>query len=128
MVARVIPALPTKRLNRRLLSTDAAAVREAQSDPLNYHGFIAVGTAAQMIRAGRQLLEAANNLTLPLLIIHGTDDRLTLAVASAQLYRRSRSDNKSLSLFKGMLHETFNETDGHQVIGRIIDFIDEQVQ
>lgn len=123
--ARILPMLPTKRLNRNLLYSDARRVREANDDPLNFHGFVRVGTAAQIVLAGRELLAVGSELVLPLLIVHGTDDRLTLAVASAKLYRRSRSTNKSLSLFKGMRHETFNEPDGRQVIDRIVDFIEE---
>ncbi len=125
IAARIVPMLPTKRLNRRLLYTDERLVREANEDPLNFNGFVRVGTAAQMVIAGRELLGVGSELVLPLLIVHGTDDRLTLAVASAKLYRRSRSKNKALSLYKGMRHETFNEPDGHQVMDRIVDFVEE---
>lgn len=125
VAARIVPMLPTKRLNRHLLYSDERLVREANEDPLNFHGFVRVGTAAQIVLAGRELLAVGSDLVLPLLIVHGTDDRLTLAVASAKLYRSSRSANKSLSLFKGMRHETFNEPDGRQVIDRIVDFIEE---
>ncbi len=125
LAARIAPMLPTKRLNRDLLYSDERRVREANEDPLNFHGFIRVGTVAQIVRAGRELLAIGSELVLPLLIVHGTDDRLTLAVASAKLYRSSRSSNKSLSLFKGMRHETFNEPDGRQVMDRIVDFIEE---
>ncbi|MBT8399986.1 MAG: lysophospholipase [Rhodothermia bacterium] len=127
VAARILPMLPTKRLNRKLLYSDERLVLEANEDPLNFHGFIRVGTAAQIVLAGRQLLAAGSELVLPLLIVHGTEDRLTLAVASAKLYRSSRSQNKSLSLFKGMRHETFNEPDGHQVMDRIVDFFEELV-
>lgn len=123
VAARFAPRLPTKRLDRRKLSTDAAYVAAANADPLNYHGLIPTVSAAQIVLAGRALLDRAALLSLPLLIIHGTDDRITMPEASADLYGCAASIDKSLNLYTGMRHETLNEPNGHVVHDRITDFI-----
>ncbi len=123
LLARLWPRLPTKRLDRRKLSADAAYVAASNKDPLNFHGRIATGTAAQIVIAGREMRHRAVELTRPLLIIHGTEDEVTMPEASADLYDHAPSDDKSLNLYPGLRHETLNEPNGHVVLDRIADFI-----
>ncbi len=126
LASRLFPLLPTKRLNRKLLSTDTAYVADAEADPLNYHGRVPVGTAAEMVISGRRLLAMGGGLNLPLLIVHGSADRMTSADASEELFRLASSRDKSLSFYNGMFHETLNEPLGHLVLARIGDFIEDR--
>lgn len=125
LVGRFFPTLPTVSLDRGGISHDPDVVQQAQDDPLGYHGRIPARTSAELVRAGRRIRARMDALALPVLIIHGTADRLTDPRGSALLYQHAASDDKTLSLFEGFYHETFNEPDGEQVIDEIGQWLDE---
>ncbi len=122
-LSRVLPRLGVKPLDRSLLSTNSEVATAFDNDPLTYRRAIHVRTAAEIIRVGAAALHNARDVTLPLLVVQGTDDRITSAEAAAELYRLAASDDKSISLFKGMYHETFNEPGGRRVLENMADFI-----
>ena len=123
----LLPTLPTTTLDRSGLSHDAAVVQQAEADPLNFTGRMPARTIAEMIRAGRYIRAHAARLTLPLLILHGTDDPIIAVRGSEELYQQAGSDNKTLSLFDGYLHETFNEPNGRIVLDTVTSWIEEQL-
>ena len=49
-------------------------------------------------------------LVLPLLLLHGDSDRLTSVHSSQLTFETARSTDKTLKIFKGLYHETMNET------------------
>ncbi|ARA92909.1 MAG: alpha/beta hydrolase [Bacteroidetes bacterium] len=125
VLGRILPGLPTLPLDRRGLSHDPEVVRQAEADPLNYHGATPAGTAAALLEAGRTVLDRAAHLTLPLLITHGTADPIADPQGSEALYERAGATDKTLSLFEGFYHEPFNEPDGRIVIDTLTDWLEE---
>jgi alpha-beta hydrolase superfamily lysophospholipase len=59
----------------------------------------------------RQMLE----ISLPILIMHGTADRLSDPNGSQMLYDGVSSRDKTLKLYDGFYHEIFNEP-GHEQV------------
>jgi len=125
ILGRFLPSLPTILLDRRLISRDPAVVAQAEADPLNYHGRILARTGAELLRAMRQIEAEGEKLMLPLLIFHGTGDRLTDPTASVDLYNRVRSTDKTLSLYERLFHETFNEPERAQVLEELTEWLEE---
>ncbi len=125
VLGRVLPGLPTLPLDRRGLSHDPEVVRQAETDPLNFHGATPAGTAAALLEAGRTVLDRAAHLTLPLLITHGTADPIADPRGSEALYDRAGATDKTLSLFEGFYHEPFNEPDGRIVLDTLADWLEE---
>jgi lysophospholipase len=54
-------------------------------------------------------------IKLPILIMHGTADRLCDPEGSQVLYERVSSKDKTLKLYDGFYHEIFNEPGREQV-------------
>ncbi|MHB8377904.1 MAG: alpha/beta hydrolase [Dehalococcoidia bacterium] len=121
---RIAPRLPLRRLAAADVSRDAEVVRAYDEDPLVYRGRMRAGLVAAMIRAVRRIDAGMEDVTLPLLIMHGTADALTEPEGSRELYGRARSADKTLKLYDGLYHEILNEPERAQVIGDIAGWLD----
>lgn len=127
VIGQLVPTLPTAKLDRRLISRDAAVVAETDRDPLYYRGGIPARTAAELFAAARHIRDHAERLTLPLLFIHGTADGLTDPSGSEACYARARSADKTLTLYPGLYHETFNEPEKDRVLSDLTGWLDEHL-
>lgn len=113
--ARVVPSSPTS-----VLSTDPAVVRAVDEDPLNDHQRLRVGMAQKMVELGRFVRAHADELKLPLLIIHGEDDVLTPPSGSHAMYALAGSPDKTLHTFPGLRHNLVDEIGHEAIIAEII--------
>ncbi len=93
------------------ISRDPRAVAAYKNDPL-VHGKISVRMGLGLIEAGARCSELANRLRLPILIQHGSEDRLADMNASVELYQRIASADRELEIYPGCYHEIFNELPG----------------
>lgn len=125
VVGRMLPRLPTLGIDRTLVSHDPQVVAQAQSDPLNFPGRIPARTGAELLAATHRIAVQMHQLTLPLLLIHGTADKITDPAGSTACYREASSDDKTLAYFPDFYHETFNEPGKQQVLDEISDWLNE---
>ena len=117
------PTLPTVRSPEGAISRDPDVVAEAEADPLNYHGRIPARTGAELLRVGDDVQGRLGELDLPFLVLHGTGDLLATPAWSQRLYDQARAADKTLRLYDGLYHETFNEPEQEQVLGDVHDWI-----
>jgi alpha-beta hydrolase superfamily lysophospholipase len=123
-IGRLAPRLPLIKLNAADVSRDPEVVRRYEDDPLVYHGRIRAGLAAAMARAAQRIERDAATITLPILIMHGTDDQLASPDASRALFGAVSSTDKTLKMYKGLHHEILNEPEQQQVIADITAWLD----
>jgi alpha-beta hydrolase superfamily lysophospholipase len=110
-------------LNPADLSRDPEVVRAYESDPL-VHGRISSRLAVSVLDAGEWALAHAAEFALPLLITHGSADRITSAEASREFARHVSGDS-TFRLWEGFYHETHNEPEKAQVLGFMADWLRE---
>lgn len=127
VIGAILPKLPTIRLDGTAVSRDPEVVKKYDSDPLNYRGGIPARTGAEFNRGVKQIQEQMEAITLPLLIMHGTADRLADPEGSKQLYERAQSKDKTLKLYEGFYHEILNEPEKETVMGDIVRWVDERL-
>ena len=96
-------------------------------DPLVHHGKLSARLIAELTAASRKALEEAPGIELPLLVMHGGDDKLTMPAGSRELYDKAGSTDKTLRLYPGLYHEIFNEPEKLEVIGEMLDWLDARV-
>jgi alpha-beta hydrolase superfamily lysophospholipase len=89
------------------LSRDPAVCEAYRKDPL-VHDRISAGAFFAVHHAGLHALEHASGLNQPLLIMHGTADRLTSCDASREFCEKSGAAFRS---WDGAYHELHNEPD-----------------
>jgi len=116
VLGRFLPTLPTVRSPQGSISRDASVVEEAMSDPLNYHGRTLARTGAELLRAGSTAQGRLHELKTPFLVLHGTADPLVPPAWSRRLYDRAAAPDKTLHLYDGLYHETFNEPEQDVVL------------
>ena len=115
LLSLLLPRLGITVLDASAISQDPAVVDAYVNDPLVYRGKITCRFGAEMIMTLRKLPSEIHKITLPVLIMHGTADRLGDPAGSRMLYERVSSEDKTLKLYDGFHHEIFNEP-GHQQV------------
>lgn len=124
-LSRVTPNLGTVRLDASTISRDPEVVRAYDEDPLNYRGKTRVRTAAEMLAAIEEVTARLGSLTLPLLILHGTADRLTGPAGARLIADRAGSTDVTLTLYDGWFHELHNEPERETVFAEIVRWLKE---
>jgi acylglycerol lipase len=118
-----LPLLPTLKLDSRAISRDPVIVSRYQTDPQVYHGRFPARTLAEILKAIAEIQFRAGELQVPLLILHGTRDRLTQVEGSKSLYAGASSSDKTLKLYDGFYHELLNEPEKDQIGAEIADWM-----
>lgn len=122
-----IPHTHVLTLKMEDFSRDPEWVTKLNADPLIAGESQPAATVAALARADERLDREFANITLPLLIIHGTDDRAALPKGSEQFYREAGSADKTLKLYDGFFHDPLNDVGKEQVIADIAAWIDERI-
>jgi acylglycerol lipase len=126
MMVNIYPAFTEKaELDSSAISRDKEEVRKYDADPFN-HGKITAGTFLGFFEAGKWALENANRLRTPLLIMHGTADKLTSPEGTKEFAARAPQTLVTSKLWEGFYHELHNEpeADRKQVMAYITGWLD----
>lgn len=127
VVGAWLPKVKTIKLDTKAMSRDPKVVEDYENDPLVYHGGTYARTGAELIRATKQIRANMEKFKLPVLIMHGTADRLTDPEGSKELERRAGSEDKRLELYNELYHELLNEPEQKQVMGDMLEWMEERV-
>lgn len=123
-VSHLAPHAHLLNLKEEDFSRDEAFVARLKSDPLGNH---APGTAqllAELIRADERLRAAFPSFSLPLLILHGTADRVAKPSGSQHFYDRAGSADKTLKLYEGHYHDLLNDLGKERVLADVLGWLD----
>jgi alpha-beta hydrolase superfamily lysophospholipase len=102
-------------------------VADYQADPLVFTGKIAAGLGAALFDAMDSFPERYPTLTLPVLVMHGTEDRLANIEGSRELERLASNADVTAHYYDGLYHEVFNEPEQERVLDDLVGWLDIQV-
>jgi alpha-beta hydrolase superfamily lysophospholipase len=119
----VAPGLPVQELDVNAISRDPAVVAAYNADPLVYHGKVPTGIGRALLQVGETMPQRAPALTAPLLVVHGSDDRLIPVEGSRRLVECVGSTDVTLKVYPGLYHEVFNEPERGQVLDDVVSWI-----
>ena len=119
VLSKLLPGLGVLKLDSSGVSRDADEVARYLNDPLNYSGALSVRLVAEMFRAMNTVQERAQEISLPMLILHGGADSMTSPRGSQFLYDNIASDDKWITIYRGLYHEIFNEPERLEVLAEI---------
>ena len=108
-------------IDRQGLSRDPEVVRAYNDDPL-VHDRVSARLGMDMLEAGLWALEHAAEFPLPLLLMHGSDDRLTSARASRE-FAAQAGEVCTLRIWDGFYHEIHNEPEQGQVFEHLLEWL-----
>ena len=93
----------------RDFTRDPEALRALEADPLTLGEVQPARTVAALLDANRRMRRDFPNITLPLLVLHGTADNATVPAGSEFFYGRAGSRDKTLKLYQGHYHDLLND-------------------
>ena len=123
VVSRLWPRYKAMKIEPALLSRDPLAVEANRTDPLVHHGAVPARTGAQILAAMARIEHGRASLRLPVLIYHGTADKLTEPEGSRAFAAHVGSRDCTLTLYEGAYHETMNDLDRDSVIDALTQWI-----
>jgi alpha-beta hydrolase superfamily lysophospholipase len=121
LVGFLLPALSVSNgINADDLTHDTIISKAYRNDPL-IHGRITLNTFKIITGSGEWCLRNATHLKIPLLLLHGTADRITSFDAS-QEFSKACTNRQTFISKQGLFHELHNEPSKQEVIAEIIDW------
>ena len=122
MMDKIYPAfIQTSGLDTAHLSHDPEVVRAYKNDPY-IHDKISARLFVGMYESGLWALDHAAEFSLPLLLMHGSEDKITSAKASQEFAKKS-GKNTTLKIWDGLYHETHNEPEQNEIFDKIINWL-----
>jgi acylglycerol lipase len=114
-------------LKNENFSRDPLFVETMNNDPLIKGESEPTQTASVMIDASRRLNREFSLIKLPVLILHGTEDKATNPSGSQFFYDHTGSTDKTLKLYEGHYHDLLNDVDKEIVMADIANWIDAHI-
>jgi lysophospholipase len=124
LVGSVFPRLGVHSVDSSLVSRDPEEVRKYDEDPLVHHEKLPVRTVAQLVRSVESFPDRLPGLQVPVLIFHGSEDRITEVEGSEAVHRLAGSPDNTLEIFDGLYHETLNEPERDRVLDLVVSWLD----
>jgi alpha-beta hydrolase superfamily lysophospholipase len=123
-LSHVVPHAHVFRLKNEDFSRDPKVVAALNADPLIAHEVQPAQTAAAMLRADERLKKEFSRIELPLLVLHGTEDKATQPSGSKELYAAAGSSDKTLKLYEGHFHDLLADVDRQVVLDDVRAWLD----
>ena len=127
LLSRFAPHLKTVKLSLDGLSRDPTVARNYAADPLTYTDGVRARTGAEVLEASRRIGGMAGRVTVPLYLFHGTADAITDPEGTKRFHADAASTDKTLRLYEGFYHETFNEPEKQRVLDDLAAWITERL-
>ncbi|WP_406162455.1 alpha/beta hydrolase [Streptomyces canus] len=116
--------IPDTPISPASLSRDPAVGAAYRADPLVWHGPMKRPTVEAFARTLETVSGSGDVGPLPLLWLHGDDDRLVPLAGSRVGVEELRGGKFAERIYAGARHEVFNETNRAAVFADVTDFID----
>ncbi|MEO0953061.1 MAG: alpha/beta hydrolase, partial [Pseudomonadota bacterium] len=111
-------------LDSNEISGDPDVVQAYLDDPLVYNGKVPAGLVVAIFDAMADLRERARGLELPMLLMHGSEDKLTAPEGSTLVYQEAAASDKTIKMWSGLKHEIFNEPEQLEVLTEMTEWLD----
>jgi acylglycerol lipase len=127
LLSSVAPKFGVLQLDMEGVSQDPAVVEAYVNDPLVHSGKTTARLSAEMLKTMQLVASEAGSITLPILILQGTVDKLVDPEGAQILYDAVSSQDKTLEFYEGFYHEVFNEPGRNEVLGDVQTWLDARV-
>ena len=127
ILSRVAPDAGILALPLDKISRDPRVVKAYNDDPLVHARKMRARLGAEILDTIDLVAPALADLKLPMLIIHGGDDVISVADNSRLIYERSGTADKTLEIYDGLWHEVFNEPERDKVLADLVGWLDQHV-
>jgi acylglycerol lipase len=129
-LSATVPWIPVLGVDPATISRDSREVEAYRTDPLVHHGKLPLRTVGEIAAATEAFPEQVPSLTLPLLLVHGSEDQLAPVQGSRMVHERASSEDNTLTVYDGLFHEVLNELpeDRERVLDDIVGWLGARTQ
>ncbi len=125
IISVLVPTLGMMKLAADGVSRDPVEVKAYIEDPLVHTGKVSSRMVAELFKTMSEVQTNAAAITLPVLLLHGGEDKLAAPESSTFLNEHVGSKDKKLIIYDGLYHEIFNEPERDQVFADVLAWLDE---
>ncbi len=125
ILSTVLPKMRIISIDAQAVSRDPAVVEAYLNDPLVYTGKVTVRISNEINKAIAIIEEKGANISIPLLLLHGSADRLCESAWSEYLNDLVSSQDKKLIIYEGLYHEVYNEPEADTVFADLLNWLEE---
>ena len=118
-LAHIAPHAHVLKLKNEDFSRDPNVVAAMNADPLIVNESQPTQTVAALVHADERLRKEFGNITLPVLILHGTADKATKYQGSQFFHDHAGSKDKTLKLYPDAYHDMLSDIVKDQVMADI---------
>jgi len=115
-LSHIAPHAHVLKLPNEAFSRDPKVVQALNQDPLIANEVQPTQTLAAMVRADERLEKEFSRITLPVLILHGTLDKVTKPSGSQFFFDKTGSKDKTLKLYEGHFHDLLSDVGKETVL------------
>ncbi|MFZ0453442.1 MAG: lysophospholipase [Ignavibacteriaceae bacterium] len=123
----IAPHAHVLRLKNENFSRDPKVIDTMNNDPLIANETQPTQTLAEMVRADEKLKNGFQLITLPVLILHGTDDKAAKVSGSQFFYDNTNSADAAIKLYDGGYHDLLNDIIKEDVMNDILGWISKRI-
>jgi alpha-beta hydrolase superfamily lysophospholipase len=128
LFGKIVPKLPVLKLKMKDFTRDPNALAALEADPLTMNEAQPARTVAALLKATDRMTTGFATLKLPLLIIHGTQDKATVPAGSQFFHDHAGSADKTLKLYRDHYHDLLNDIGKDAVLGDIVSWMNARLQ
>jgi len=127
IISAIAPRFGVLRLDASAISRDSQVVSKYENDPLVYRGKVSARLVNEFFATMKRVVENAELIYLPLLIMHAGEDRLTSVEGSKLLHEKISSEDKKLVIYDGLYHEILNEPERKTIMQDILKWLEPRI-
>jgi acylglycerol lipase len=123
-LSHLAPHAHVVKLKNEDFSRDPEVVKMLNEDPLIANEVQPIRTAAELARADDRLAREFPLITLPILILHGTNDKVTNPAGSKIFFDCASSADKTIKFYAGYFHDPLHDIGKEAVVNDILNWAD----
>ena len=126
LLALLCPSLTTpNRIPLEHLSHDTELIKETKGDKYSQR-VISFRMFTEAKKSAAYVLANAAAINVPVLLLHGTEDKVIDHAGTEELFRKISSGDKEIKLYDGLYHELLRETGRQEIIDHILNWIEKR--
>jgi len=127
VVGTLLPWLPTVKVNPDFVSQLEEERAKYKEDPLVFHGATSAATGKAIMSTIKDVQSNFESIQIPVLIMHGGNDKLSDCKGSKLMYDSIRSEDKTIKIFDGMYHEIMREPCKEEFFSTMVNWVGRRI-
>ena len=127
IIGTLLPTLRVLKIDSSAISRDLDEIKKYDKDPLVSTESMYASSAYQLIKQMKSIQPQLSKINCPILIMHGTDDKLAEIEGSRLLYAEATSQDKELKELQDYKHEITRDLGKEKVLDHLKNWMNERL-